>query len=64
MQAQSYLSTPDAARELGLTEGRIRQMLRAGEIRGEKLGRRLWAIPSAEVDRLKRERGGDTTSCG
>lgn len=56
LQAQKYLSTEEAAVALGLTDGRIRQMLRAGELIGEKLGRRSWAIPSSEIDRFKRQR--------
>ena len=56
LQAQKYLSTEEAAEALGLTDGRIRQMLRAEELIGEKLGRRSWAIPSSEIDRLKRQR--------
>jgi len=66
LQAQNYLSTEEAAVSLGLTDGRIRQMLRAGELLGKKLGRRSWAIPSSEIDRLKRQRtdesGGNSTS--
>lgn len=57
LQAQKYLSTEETADALGLTDGRIRQMLRSGELIGEKLGRRSWAIPSSEIDRLKRLRG-------
>lgn len=56
LQAQKYLSTEEAGEALGLTDGRIRQMLRAQELIGEKLGRRSWAIPSSEIDRLKRQR--------
>ena len=59
LQAQNYLSTEEAAVSLGLTDGRIRQMLRSGELVGDKLGRRSWAIPSSEIDRLKRQRGGE-----
>jgi excisionase family DNA binding protein len=60
LQAQSYLSTEEAAEVLGLTDGRIRQMLRAGELIGVKLGRRSWAIPSSEIDRVKRRRAEDS----
>lgn len=56
LQSQTYLSTEEAADLLGLTDGRIRQMLRAEEIVGEKIGRRSWAIPSSEIDRVKRQR--------
>ena len=56
LQAQTYLSTEETAKALGLTDGRIRQMLRAHELIGKKLGRRSWAIPSSEIDRLKQQR--------
>ena len=59
LQPQTYLSTEEAAVALGLTDGRIRQMLRADELAGEKLGRRSWAIPSSEVERFKRKRDKD-----
>ena len=52
LQVQNYMPTADAAAELGLTDGRIRQMLRAGEIVGAKLGT-IWAVPLAEVERIK-----------
>ena len=67
LQAQNYLSSQEAADELGLTDGRIRQMLRAGELSGQKLGQRSWAIPAVEIERLKRKRNAKTvlesTSC-
>lgn len=56
LQAQTYLSTEETAKALGLTDGRIRQMLRAQELIGEKLGRRSWAIPSSEIERFKQQR--------
>ena len=62
LQAETYFSTEEAAIELRLTDGRIRQMLRAGELRGQKLGRRLWAIPASEIERVRRERNQDSES--
>ena len=59
LQAQNYLSTEEAATALGLTDGRIRQLLRAEELTGKKLGKRSWAIPSSEVERYKRRRDKD-----
>lgn len=51
-----FLSVPEAAEALVLTEGRVRQLLVAGTIRGNKLGKKNWAIPAGEVERYKRER--------
>lgn len=48
-----YLSVTEAADELGLTVGRIRQMLLAGEMEGHKLGEKQWAIAVAEVQKHK-----------
>lgn len=43
------LTTAEAARELGVTEQRIRQLAAAGEIKGEKHGRD-WMIDAASVE--------------
>jgi excisionase family DNA binding protein len=51
-----FFSTQEAAVAIGVTDGRVRQMLRAGEICGQKLGRHAWAIPSTEIDRAKQDR--------
>ena len=54
-----FYSVPEAARELVLTDGRIRQLLLAGELHGHKLGgsdRQNWAIPAEEIERIKAER--------
>ena len=55
-QSQTYLSTEEAADALGLTDGRIRQLLRAEELIGEKVGRQSWLISADEIARLKRQR--------
>ena len=54
---QTYYSAQEAAIALGVSDGRIRQMLLAGEIVGKKHGERMWAIPSSEIERLRRDRG-------
>jgi excisionase family DNA binding protein len=53
-----YLSVEKAAAALSVTEGRVRQILRAGELHGEKLGRHAWAIPVAEIERYQAVRHG------
>jgi len=48
-----YFSVTDAAGELCLTTGRIRQMIRAGQVDAIKVTDRSWLLPSREVQRLK-----------
>ena len=52
----AFLSVQETAVVLGLTDGRIRQLLLAGDIAGQKIGKHAWAISSDEVDRLKKAR--------
>jgi len=52
----SIVGLAEAARLLGLTEGRVRQLLRSGELAGSKLNQRAWAISAAEVARYKEAR--------
>jgi excisionase family DNA binding protein len=49
------LSVPQAAAELDVTEGRIRQLLYSGMLKGERIGWQ-WVIERAEVERYKTER--------
>ena len=52
MQGEDFYSVDEAARILKLTPGRIRQMLRAGELEGispEDSGGRGWKIPMHAV---------------
>lgn len=51
------LTTPEAARELGVTGARIRQLAAAGELKGEKRGRD-WMIDAASVEERKRKTEG------
>jgi excisionase family DNA binding protein len=50
-----FLSVPQAAAELKLSEGRIRQLLYSGTLKGERIGWQ-WVIERAEVERYKTER--------
>jgi excisionase family DNA binding protein len=52
MEGEDFYSVEEAARVLQLTPGRIRQMLRAGELEGvppEESGGRGWKIPMHAV---------------
>jgi len=57
-----FFSVTEAAAELDLTVGRVRQLLLAGEIQGHKLGEKQWAISRAEVEKQKRLRAESATS--
>jgi len=51
--SHKLLTVSEAARQCGLTDGRVRQLLRAGAIQGVKVSLALWLIPAAEVEKLK-----------
>ncbi len=44
----------EAAAALGYSPSQLRRRLAAGEIHGVRAGARLWLVPTAEVDRLRR----------
>lgn len=48
-----YVTVPEAAKLIGITPGRLCQMLRAGDAKGYKAGPRAWLMPKSEVRRLK-----------
>jgi len=47
-----YWTVAEAAEAIGVTTGRIRQMLRAGNIDGIKMGPRMWIIGNSEIQRV------------
>jgi len=47
------VNVAEAARRLGVNDSRVRQLLRAGELRGRRLGS-SWLIPAEEVARRER----------
>lgn len=51
---KSYLTVRDIAKELELTEYRIRQLIREKEIRATKIGR--WRISRADLNDFIRRR--------
>jgi|TARA_R110000824_G_scaffold230129_4_gene417729 excisionase family DNA binding protein len=53
MMTQDFLTVTQAADRIGITTGRLRQMLRANEIEGVKMGPRMWLLAVDEVDKLK-----------
>jgi len=59
-KGDDYYSPAQAARVLRVTPTRVRQLLQAGELEGERDGAGHWSIPARAVvdrlDRLRRER--------
>lgn len=45
LENRRFLSVKEAADVIGCTVGRVRQLLIAGDLKGEKLNERAWAIP-------------------
>jgi len=53
--ANTFLTAPQAARELGLAPYSLHRLARRGELRFQRLGR-LWLFERREIARLKRMR--------
>ncbi len=53
MDTERFLTMAEAARWLGVSESTVSRMLAKGTLAGERFGNRVWAIPAAEVERLK-----------
>ena len=51
---QSYCSVSEAAVIIGVTTGRVRQMLRAGQLVGDKLSETVWVVPRCEAEKAGR----------
>jgi len=54
---ERLFGTTDAAQELGVTGGRIRQMILRGQLRATKLGP-VWMIRLCDLDRVRDRRPG------
>jgi excisionase family DNA binding protein len=52
MAMGNFVSVPEAADILGCTGGRVRQLLIAGELPGEKLNARAWAVDRKAVEKM------------
>ncbi len=48
-----YMNVGEAAESIGVTTGRIRQLILAGKIQAIKANERAWLIPFVEVQRYK-----------
>lgn len=48
-----FYTTAEAAEVIGITQGRLCQLLRAGILKGRKAGQQTWLIPKREVERFQ-----------
>ncbi len=51
-----YLLVKDAARELGISDQQVRQLIRRARLVGEQLTPRLYLVERASIEAYKRER--------
>jgi excisionase family DNA binding protein len=51
-----YMLVKDAARELGVSDQQVRQLIRRARLVGEQLTPRLYLVERASVEAYKRER--------
>jgi len=51
-KATDLLSVDEAARLIGVTSGRIRQLLSSGELRGEKFRNLIWQIRRSDAEKF------------
>ena len=54
-QLSKYLTVPEAAAELGVSRQRVGQIIQAGRLPAERVGR-IWLVPLAAVEAVKRSR--------
>lgn len=47
-----YCSVDEAAEIIGCTDGRVRQLLRAGELKGVKINARAWVVETKDASRV------------
>ncbi len=50
-----YVNCQQAAAILGVTDGRIRQLLRAGELVGLKVNERAWLIEKRHIEKYQKK---------
>jgi hypothetical protein len=53
-----FRSVPQTAVLLGICDGLVRQLLIAGELRGQKLGVKHWVIHVRDIERCRKKRLG------
>lgn len=50
----TFIGVTEAAQIIGVTDGRVRQLLRSGDLRGQKVTDKAWIIPVDEVERFRK----------
>ena len=55
LPAKPFCSVADAAEIVGCTVGRIRQLLIDGEIEGQKLNERAWAVERKSAEKYAKK---------
>lgn len=55
MALEDLVNTKEAAAYLGVTDGRIRQLARSGELRGMRVSLRAWVFEKNELERFAAE---------
>lgn len=56
---QDFYSVEAAAKEVGLSFMALHQRIHRGTVKVERPGKRIVLVPRSEVERLKREKGGN-----
>lgn len=51
LNMNAFCTVAQAAEIIGVTEGRVRQMLRAGEIEGDKISQTLWLVSKRDAEK-------------
>ena len=50
---EGYMSISEAAAAIGIAETTLRDRIRNGQVKAERIGKRVLVIPEAEVERLR-----------
>lgn len=53
VELSEFCNVADAAKIIGCTDGRVRQLLLAGELRGRKINDRAWLVEIADAERVR-----------
>jgi len=56
MISGSFLTVDEAAQAMGCSAGRVRQLLRAGRLEGEKVSPRVWMVRKRSLQAYEREK--------
>jgi excisionase family DNA binding protein len=49
MDIEGFVTSAKAAELLGMTQGRVRQLLRSGTLKGRRMGARAWLVEKISV---------------